>query len=241
MMRYFVSGFLLLCLVVLSIAGLRYDHGGSPTRRTPIEVFPDMDRQPRLRPQTDNNFFPDQLSSRLPVAGSIARGSAYQDIPVNTGRVPGATNFVELIPVPVTEALLNRGGARFAIYCAPCHGAGGDGKGITSKYGMVAMANFHDKRLVLMPDGEIFNTITYGKTLMGAYGAQVPISDRWAIIAYIRALQRSRLATTDDVPPGERLRLASAPATTPAGTNAPPAGASTTNPPAGAPAAAPRK
>jgi len=143
--------------------------------------------------------------------------------------------------VLVTEALLKRGQERYGIYCAPCHAAAGDGKGITSKYGMVAMANFHDKRLVLMPDGEIFNTITYGKTLMGAYGAQIPINDRWAIVAYIRALQRSRLATTDDVPASERLRLASAPPSATAGTNAPPAGTPATNPPPGAPAAAPKK
>jgi mono/diheme cytochrome c family protein len=240
-MRYFVVGFLLLCLVVLSIAGLRYDHGGSTSRRTPFELFPDMDRQPKLRPQTDNNFFSDQLSSRLPVQGTVARGSAYEDVPVNTGRLPGTTNFVELLPVPVTEALLNRGQARYGIYCAPCHAAAGDGKGITSKYGMVAMANFHDKRLVVMPDGEIFNTITYGKTLMGAYGAQIPINDRWAIVAYIRALQRSRLATTDDVPASERLRLASAPPSATAATNAPPAGTPATNPPPGAPAAAPKE
>lgn len=241
-MRYFVVGFLLLCLVVLSLAGLRYDHGGSSSRRTPVELFPDMDRQPKLRPQTDNNFFPDQLSSRLPVPGTIARGSAYEDVPLNTGRLPGATNFVEVLPVPVTEALLKRGQARYGIYCAPCHAAAGDGKGITSKYGMVAMANFHDKRLVVMPDGEIFNTITYGKApLMGAYGPQIPIDDRWAIVAYIRALQRSRLATTDDVPASERLRLASAPPPAAAATNTPPAATPATNPPPGAPAAAPKK
>lgn len=244
-MRYFVVGFLLLCLAVVSIAGFR----GGTSRKPPIEVFPDMDRQPKLRPQTDNNFFPDQLSSRLPVQGTIARGSAYQDVPVNTGRLPGTTNFVELVPVPVTEALLKRGQERYGIYCAPCHAAAGDGKGITSKYGMVAMANFHDKRLVVMADGEIFNTITYGKNLMLAYGAQIPINDRWAVVAYMRALQRSRLATTDDVPASERLRLASAPPPAGPATNAPsgvpaatpPAGTPATNPPPGAPAAAPRK
>ncbi|HKS35940.1 MAG TPA: cytochrome c [Verrucomicrobiae bacterium] len=233
-MRYFVIGSLLLCLAVVSIAGFR----GSMSRKPPLEVFPDMDRQPKLQPQTDNNFFPNQLSSRLPVPGTIARGSAYEDVPMNTGRLPGTTNFVELLPVPVTEALMMRGRERYGIYCMPCHAAAGDGKGITGKYGMVAMANFHDKRLVAMPDGEIFNTVTYGKTLMGAYGAQIPIQDRWAIVAYIRALQRSRLATTDDVPPNERLRLASAP---PPATNAPPAGTPATNPPPVTPGAAPKK
>src|SRR5208282_2166289 len=96
--------------------------------------------------------------------------------------------------------LLDRGEQRYQINCLPCHGPAGDGKGIISKYGLVAMANFHDKRLVDMPDGEIFNTITYGKNLMGAYGPNVALEDRWAIIAYVRALQRSQLATADDVP-----------------------------------------
>jgi mono/diheme cytochrome c family protein len=216
-MRYFLLGFVLLCVLVVSIAGLRYDHGGRISRKPPIEVFPDMDRQPKLRPQTRNNFFPDRLSSQLPVVGAIPRGKptlvegrevyAFEDQPLNTGRVPGTTNFVETIPLPVTEKLLKRGQERFQIYCAVCHGAGGDAKGVTSKYQMVGMANFHDKRLVSMPAGEIFNTITHGKNLMGAYGGQIDRDDRWAIIAYVRALQRSRLASLEDVPEAMRSTL----------------------------------
>ena len=212
-MRYFLAGFLLCCVVVVSIAGFR----GDKTRRPPIELFPDMDRQPKLRPQTHNNFFPDQLSSRLQVEGTVPRGKPvvvegreiypFEDNPLNTGRVPGTTNFVETIPLPVTEQLLTRGQQRYAIHCAPCHGASGDGKGITSKYNMLAMANFHDIRLVKMPDGEIFNTITYGKNLMFGYGPNVTITDRWAIVAYIRALERSRLASLDDVPEAMRSSL----------------------------------
>lgn len=112
----------------------------------------------------------------------------------------GSTNWIEISPVEITEALMERGHQRYDIHCTPCHGAAGDGKGITSKYGMVAVANFHDARLVSMTDGEIFSTITNGKNLMGPYGANIKIEDRWAIIAYLRALQRSRLSTMDDVP-----------------------------------------
>ncbi|MDQ6631749.1 MAG: cytochrome c [Verrucomicrobiota bacterium] len=195
-MRHFLILFLLVCVAVISVAGFR----GGLSRKPPIEIFPDMDRQPKLRPQTRNNFFGNQLSSRLPVEGTVARGTAYEESPLNTGRIIGTTNFVEINPLPMTESFLKRGRERYQISCSPCHGAAGDGKGITSKYGMVAMANFHDKRLVAMPDGEIFNTITHGKNLMGAYGSNVVIKDRWAIIAYIRALQRSQLATPDDVP-----------------------------------------
>lgn len=202
-MRYFLSGFLLLVLVVVSIAGCR----GDMSRRPPIEIFPDMDRQPRVRPQTASRFFPDGFGSRLPVQGTIARGSPYQDKPVNTGRATGGTNFVEVIPVPVTELLLTRGRERYGIHCGVCHGATGDGRGITTRYQMVGVPSFHDQRLVVMPDGELFNTITYGKNLMGAYGAQIEIPDRWAIIAYVRALQRARLATTEDVPEPMRSSL----------------------------------
>jgi mono/diheme cytochrome c family protein len=202
-MRYFLLGFSLLALAVISIAGCR----GSFSRQPPIELFPDMDRQPKVRPQTVSRFFPDGLGSRLPVPGTVARGTAYQDTPVNTGRHPGSTNFVETLPVPVTEWMLARGRERYDIYCTVCHGAAGDARGVTARYQMVGIANFHEPRLVTMPDGEIFNTITYGKNLMGAYGAQIEIPDRWAIIAYLRALQRARLATPDDVPEPMRSSL----------------------------------
>lgn len=212
-MRTFLLAFLVVGVLVVSIAGCR----GSRSARPPIELFPDMDRQPKLRPQTWNAFFENQRSSQLPVAGTVPQTGPvrvgtveifpFQDVPYNTGRVPGTTNFVELLPVPVTSELLQRGRERYSVHCRMCHGAAGDGKGVTSKYQMVGMANFHDKRLVLMPDGELFNTITYGKNLMGAYGPNVDVADRWAIIAYVRALQRSRLATLDDVPESARAAL----------------------------------
>jgi hypothetical protein len=202
-MRYFVLAFVLLVFVVVSIAGCR----GGLSRRPPVELFADMDRQPKLRPQAANRFFANGLSSRLPVPGTIARGAPYQDLPLNTGREPGTTNFVTLLPVPLTSGLLARGQERYAIHCAMCHGAAGDGKGLLAKYQMVGMANFHDQRLVVMTDGEIFNTITHGKNLMGAYGATIHPQDRWAIIAYLRALQRAHLATVDDVPEPARAGL----------------------------------
>lgn len=202
-MRYLLLGFAFICLVVVSLAGFR----GSLSRRPPIEVFPDMDRQPKLRPQHPNAFFDNGFSSQLPVAGAIARGAPYEDMPVNTGRISGTTNFVETNPLPVTVELLKRGQERFQITCAPCHGAAGDGKGITTKYGMAVIRNLHEPVAVKMPDGQLFHTITYGFNLMGPYGAQVAIEDRWAIVAYVRALQRSRLASLDDVPEPQRAAL----------------------------------
>jgi len=216
-MRYFLLLFILTCAGVVGVCGFR----GSHTRRTPIEIFPDMVRQNKVRPQTPSDFFADGDSSRLVPEGTVPRTAAYEingqplivdgkpvypyeDMPVNTGKIPGTTNFIPLNPLPLTRQLLDRGEQRYQINCMPCHGPVGDGKGITGKYNMFSMANLHDQRLVNLPDGDIFNTITYGKGLMGSYGANVTVEDRWAIIYYVRALERSQLATVDDVPEPER-------------------------------------
>ena len=196
-MRYIFLIVALCVVVVVAVAGKR----GDLSRRPPIELFPDMDRQPKLRPQAPNDFFPDGRSSRLIIPGTVARGEHFEDTPANTGRLPGGTNLVESIPVEITEAMLNRGQQRFNINCSPCHGAMGDGNGITKRIGaMGVVADLHDPRVVKLTDGELFNTITYGKNLMGAYGPNVPVEDRWAIIAYLRTLQLSRLGTIDEVP-----------------------------------------
>jgi len=108
----------------------------------------------------------------------------------------------------VTAALLSRGQQRFTINCTPCHGALGDGDGITKKIGaMAVVANLHDKRIVEMTDGEIFYVITNGRNLMGSYGANVVTADRWAIIAYLRALQLSQLGALEDLPEALRANL----------------------------------
>ena len=206
-MRYILLVMALSGVLVVLVAGKR----GDTSRRPPIEVFPDMDRQPKLRPQTANDFFKDGFSSQLPVAGTIARGAPYQDTPENTGKVPGTTNWVETIPVPVTVQSMARGRERYNIHCSPCHGEAGDGKGITTKFGMAIVGDLHDvaaRKVPQQPDGELFNTISYGKGLMQGYAANVTIQDRWAVIAYVRALQRSRLATLEDVPASERAAFA---------------------------------
>jgi mono/diheme cytochrome c family protein len=199
---------------IVGIAGFR----GGLSRKPPLEVFSDMDRQPKLRPQKPNDFFANGVSSQLPPPGTIARSQpiqtaagpvySFENSPVNTGKISGTTNFVETNPLPVNEILLARGHERFDIYCAPCHGQLGDGNGITKKIGdMPAVANLHDKRIVEMADGEIFNTITFGKNTMGAYGPIVPEQDRWAIVAYLRALQLSWLGSTNDLTPIQQAAL----------------------------------
>jgi mono/diheme cytochrome c family protein len=213
-MRYFLLIFGVAVVLVMLIAGKR----GDLSRNRPFEIFPDMDRQLKLRPQTANGFFPSGVSSQLPPNGTVAQTKpmnvggqevySYQDAPLNTGRETGSTNFVELNPFPVTLQLMNRGEQRFNIYCAPCHGKTGEGNGITKKIGAMAIvANLHDARIVKMTDGEIFNTVSYGKNNMQGYAPQIPVEDRWAIIAYLRALQLSRLGLETDLSPELRANL----------------------------------
>jgi mono/diheme cytochrome c family protein len=211
--RYFLAIFAVCLLATVSVLGFR----GAHSRKPPLYIFPDMERQLKLRPQKPSGFFTNGLASQLPLPGTIPRGRPvqtvsgsaypYEDAPLNTGRLAGATNFVENTPLAVTAALLNRGQQRFTINCSPCHGQLADGNGITRKIGaMAVVANLHDKRIVEMADGELFYVITNGRNLMGAYEPNVTVEDRWAIIAYLRALQLSQLGTIEDVP--EALRAA---------------------------------
>ncbi len=213
-MRYFLAIFGLCVIAVVGLLGFR----GTHFRHTPLYIFPDMEWQLKLRPQKPDAFFTNGLSSQLHLPGTIPRGQVrqtttgpvypYEDAPVNTGRVTGTTNFIENNPMPVTAELLKRGQQRFTINCTPCHGALADGNGITKKIGaMAVVANLHDKRIVEMADGELFYVITNGRNLMGSYGANVTVEDRWAIIAYLRALQLSQVGTIDELPSELRAAL----------------------------------
>jgi mono/diheme cytochrome c family protein len=202
-MRYWLAILASLGLLVLTVAGLR----GGLSRHPPIELFADMVRQPKLRPQTRSDFFTNRLGSGLPVEGAVARGAPFQDTPLNTGRLTGTTNFAATNPLPITGELLARGRDRFQILCWPCHGAQADGRGITTSYGLAVIANLHDPRIVRLLDGELFNTVSKGKNMMQSYAASLSPAERWAVIAYLRALQLSHLATLDDVPTAHRSAL----------------------------------
>lgn len=204
-MRYFLTLFILAVVGAVTVLGFRGDKSRKPPRMA--EIFPDLNIQPKLRPQTVTKFggFADGASSRPFPMGTVAQSvgfndnTAWQETPLNTGR--DAKGFVEVNPVPVTADLLKRGQERFNIYCQPCHGAQGDAAGgIVKKLGASTVANLQDQRIVRMNDGEIFNTISNGKSTMMGYAGQVPVPDRWAIVAYVRALQLSRLGFKDDVP-----------------------------------------
>ena len=196
-MRFFLLIFLIALALVIGIAGKR----GHPSRKPPIEVFSDMDRQPKVRPQTPSAFFADGRASRLPVAGTVSRGAHFLDNPINTGLVTGTTNFFAVNPLKVTEQLMARGQQRYQIYCSPCHSPVGDGNGITKSFGMAVVANLHDPRIVGLPDGELFHVISNGRNLMGPYASQIEVEDRWAIVAYVRALQLAALGRQEDLQP----------------------------------------
>jgi mono/diheme cytochrome c family protein len=174
----------------------------------------DMHDAPRYEPYEKSEFFADGRSVRPLVAGTVARGHLREDAALYTGKA--GTAFVDAIPLPVDEALVRRGRERFAIYCTPCHGRSGRGDGIVVRRGYRRPASFHDERLRGQPDGYFFDVMTNGFGAMPDYAAQVGPRDRWAIVAYIRALQLSQNATLADVPADRRADLerqaASAPA-----------------------------
>lgn len=215
-MKNFFYGILVFFVIVaigVGVAGRR----GDVSRRRPLQIFPDMKRQLKLRPMTANGFFANGVSSQLAPVGTIPQSQPmivggkevypYEDSPVNSGRVAGTTNFVEFNPFPITAPLLQRGQQRFTIYCAPCHGQTGEGNGMVKKFGYATVRSLHEAVIARQNDGEIFNTISNGKLTMQGYGPQIPVEDRWAIIAYVRALQLSRLGSVDELPAQMRANL----------------------------------
>lgn len=203
-LTYFFTFWILAVVAIVSVAGLR----GGLSRKPPIEVFPDMDRQPKLRPQTTTKFgaFADGQSSRLHVPGTVSREAARELDGFQTGKNADGS-WVDAMPVKVSAELVSRGRERYNIYCTPCHGASGDGNGVTTKFGMANVAKLHDERLIKMADGEIYNTIANGKNLMLPYGDKLDPQDRWAVVAYVRTLQISRLGKKEEIPDAVRANL----------------------------------
>lgn len=178
-----------------------------PSRRPPIHPNPNMDQQEKFRPQEENDFFADGSSMRVPVVGTIARDQWHPDSAFYyTGRNEDSV-LIKRNPERITMELLERGRDRYDIYCAPCHSRIGDGQGIVVKRGLVPPPSFHDDRLRTIEDGHIFEVISDGLRNMPPYRYQIPVKDRWAIVAYFRALQRSQNATVIDVPPDVRGTL----------------------------------
>ncbi len=201
---------LLYAIVILAAAALipfalvaRARVTTSPRPR--LHVVPDMDRQPKFKPQSEAPLFADRRAMRPAVAGTVARGELRNDEGFYRGRQ--LNGWITVLPVPLTAQLVHRGQERFDIYCAPCHGLAGYGDGPVAKRADALQegtwtppSSFHTDAVRQRPAGHIFNTVSNGIRNMPAYGAQIPPADRWAIVAYVRALQRSQSARIDDVP-----------------------------------------
>jgi hypothetical protein len=176
----------------------------------------DMHDQPRYKPYRASDFFGDGRSARPLPEGTVARGRLRGDAHLHTGRVDG--QFASTFPFPITEERLARGRERYGIYCTPCHGLAGYGDGMVVTRGFRRAASFHVDRVRAEPPGYFYDVIANGFGAMPSYAAQIPVEDRWAIVAYVRALQLSQNATLRDVPPEKRGLLgAPAPPTGPGG------------------------
>ena len=152
-----------------------------------------MDNQPKVRAQSASAFFYDGSAMRQPIPGTVAIGGLKEDTAFFTGKTADG-QFVAAIPVTVDENVLERGRERYTIYCHPCHDARGDGRGILFQRGNVPTATFHQEKMLKYSDGQIFDIMTNGQGLMPAYRWPIPPADRWAIVAYVRGLQRDRQA-----------------------------------------------
>lgn len=191
---------------------------GSTSEDPPIHLNPNMDSQPRYDPQSESKFFEDRRTMRRPVDGTVARGHLDDDEMYNHGFTAlvgldgkPTRKYLEKIPVPITEPMLKRGQERFNIYCAPCHDASGSGKGLVALRAGNSLkpANLQEEYSRTMTDGQLYAAIAHGANTMMPYAAQIPlVEDRWAIVAYVRALQISQHATLADVPSEKRGSLA---------------------------------
>jgi mono/diheme cytochrome c family protein len=215
-MRIFLAIYLFVIVAAVSVLGFR----GSRSTKPPIEVFPDMDRQARYKPQAENEFFADGRNDRPVPANTVARGDFFKQTEVfsadfedlrlgdtvfNQGKHADGS-LVKEIPLEITHELMAQGKAKYEIFCTVCHGAAGDGNGVTKPYGVLA-ASYHDDRLRAVEDGHLFDVITNGKGLMYPLNDRITPEERWAIVLYVRALQQSQKADAKDLSAAQRTEL----------------------------------
>lgn len=222
-LSYFFLALALAVITVVSIAGFRGQHSAKP----PMEIFPDMIYQGKVKDQVPSAFFADGAAARAPIPGTVAEEMPAQNDYWATGKWDD-THWGDGIPVhdavdggrplQIDDADMARGRERYTISCEVCHGAAGNGQGITSKYGLNNAANYHQDKYRQETDGQLFDTITNGHGQMLGYGYNITIDDRWRIVMYIRALQRSQNAALEDASPDDQKQLQekAKPAATPA-------------------------
>ena len=164
-----------------------------------------MAAQPRYDPLEASDFFADGMASRARLPGTVARGEAANYGFLATGKINGADG--DGFPFPITAEVMNRGEERFNVYCSPCHSKVGDGDGMIPSRGFRRPPSFHSDTLRAAKTGHFFDVMTNGFGAMPPYAPQVPVRDRWAIVAYIRALQLSQHGTVNDLPPDMQTSL----------------------------------
>jgi len=223
-MRYVLIGISMVVFLVVSIAGFR----GDLSRKPPLELFADMDRQPKLRPMEPNSFFANGISSQPLVEGTVRRSEPIttaddkkvypfqRSHPVVTG-IGDDNETLPAIPLKVDDSLMKLGQKQYNITCAPCHGKQGNGAGMVANFGFDGVADLHTPEVIKMTDGLLYRVVTHGTVAskggtkatarMKGYANTLSVEDRWAVVAYVRALQLSRLGQEADLPESERGRL----------------------------------
>ncbi|MFT5233457.1 MAG: mono/diheme cytochrome c family protein [Candidatus Krumholzibacteriia bacterium] len=209
--------YVLLVLVAASLVpmGMIFKASNSPKTQPRIQIIYDMDDQSYAKSQTESNFFADGQAMRKHPEGTVAQGHLQAEEPIYAGRVSVSdTSFVQTFPVPVTREMVYRGRERYNISCAPCHGTSGNGAGTVHVRAMqlaegtwTPPTDLTGATIVAQPVGQIYDTIKHGVRAMPGYAVQVTPEDRWAIVAYVRALQMSRNANIDDIPAASRASL----------------------------------
>lgn len=190
-------------LVTVALLGFR----GSKSDKPPLMPFLDMVDQQKYMPQSESRYFADGRSQRLPPEHAVPWGRKAERADPEFATADADLFELKKMPLAMDRALLVRGREKYAINCAVCHGLSGKGDGIVTKYGLVPPPSYHSDRIREMPDGEFYKVITLGKGKMGSYADKLAREDRWAVIAYVRALQRAQNAKLEDVPEEARKEL----------------------------------
>lgn len=193
-------------LAIVTLGLLQAACSNFTTREPPVWVWSDMKKQDKYKAQAESQFFADGRASRRLVEGTVAQELYKTDVPRATG-IEENGNYVARNPLPLSKEVLLRGQQRFNIYCAPCHDRTGSGRGPIPAKTVWIPGNLHDPRIVNMVDGELYHVASMGRRSMPGYRFQVTEDDRWAIVAYVRALQRASLSTVTDVPAGMQEKV----------------------------------